>query len=53
MSFDNNNEGVKEAATAATRKRSFKIELCGRLSVFQLFHVGHVVRNRLLVLSPD
>ena len=28
------------------RKRHLRIELCGRLSVLGLFHVGHVEENR-------
>ena len=31
------------------RKRHIKIELCAKLSVLRLFHVGHVVRDALLL----
>ena len=33
------------------RKRQIEIELCVNLSVFRLFHVGHVVQNRRSALS--
>ena len=33
------------------RRRHIKIELCVRLSVLRLFHVGHVVQNRRGALS--
>ena len=33
------------------RKRDIEIELCVKLSLLRLFHVGHVVQNRRSALS--
>ena len=37
---------IKKLRRLLQRKRQIKIELCARLSVLLLLHVGHVVQNR-------
>ena len=42
---------MKKIRRLLQRKRDIKIKLCVGLSVLQLLHVGHVVRNKRSVLS--
>ena len=42
---------IKKLRRPLQRKRHIKIELCIRLSVLWLFHVGHVAQNRRSALS--
>ena len=45
------NREFKTLPRLLQRRRHFKIELCGRSSALRPFHVGHVVRNKRIVLS--
>ena len=45
------NREFKKLQRLLQRKRHIKIELCVRLSILRLFHVGHVVQNRRSALS--
>ena len=40
------NKEFKKLRRELQRKRQVTIELCVRLSVLRLFHLGHVVQNR-------
>ena len=42
---------TREEAKTAAANENIKIELCIRLSILRLFHVDHVVQNRLTALS--
>ena len=43
--------GFKKLRRPLKRRSRIKVELCVKLSVLQLFHVGHVVQNRPSALS--
>ena len=45
------NSEFKKIRRQLQRKRYIKIDLCVRLSVLRLFHVGHVVPNRRGAIS--
>ena len=46
------NRTFKKLRRLLQQKRHFKVELWGRLTVWRLFQVGHVVQNRRSAFSP-
>ena len=51
LTWKNSILGSKKLRRQLKRKRDIKIELCLKLSLLWLFHVGHVVQNRRSALS--